>query len=93
MEYITNIVCIYLIIMNIVGFLSMGVDKKRAKNGKWRIKEKTLFLVAIIGGSAGSVLGMNIFHHKTKHRVFAIGMPLILILQTIFILFLFGKYK
>jgi uncharacterized membrane protein YsdA (DUF1294 family) len=69
------------------------VDKKRAKNGKWRIKEKTLFLVAIIGGSAGSVLGMNIFHHKTKHRVFAIGMPLILILQTIFILFLFGKYK
>lgn len=93
MEYITNIVYIYLIIMNIVGFLSMGVDKMRAKNGKWRIKEKTLFLVAIIGGSAGSVLGMNIFHHKTKHRVFVIGMPLILILQTICILFLFGKYK
>lgn len=93
MEYINKIVIIYLIVMNAVGFFSMGVDKTRAKNNKWRIKEKTLFLIAIIGGSAGAILGMKIFHHKTKHRVFVIGMPLILILQTIFIIFLFCKFK
>jgi len=61
----------------------MGVDKIKAKRRKWRIPEATLFLVALIGGSIGSIVGMYIFRHKTKHMSFVIGMPLILVLQMI----------
>ncbi len=71
----------YLLIVNIVGFAMMGIDKKRAIRGAWRISEASLFLVAIIGGSVGSILGMNTFRHKTKHWYFKYGMPAILILQ------------
>ena len=72
---------IYLLIINLAGFLVMFLDKQKAKKGKWRIPEKTLFLFAIIGGSIGTNLGMNLFRHKTKHWYFKFGMPLILILQ------------
>lgn len=92
MEMINKIVIIYLIVMNVVGFSSMGVDKKRARNNEWRIKEKTLFLIAIIGGSLGSVLGMKVFHHKTKHKAFVIGMPIILLLQILLLIFLFNNF-
>lgn len=61
----------------------MGIDKTKAKRRKWRIPEATLFLVAIIGGSIGSIAGMYIFRHKTKHWYFVIGMPVILALQVI----------
>lgn len=71
----------FLIVMNIIGFASMGIDKKRAQRSAFRIPEATLFAIAIIGGSLGSILGMRIFHHKTKHWYFKFGMPLILILQ------------
>jgi len=71
----------YLLIVNIVGFAMMGIDKKRAIRGAWRIPEASLFLAAIIGGSVGSILGMNLFRHKTKHWYFKYGMPAILILQ------------
>jgi uncharacterized membrane protein YsdA (DUF1294 family) len=54
----------------------MGIDKKRAKAGEWRIPEKALFLAALFGGGVGSTLGMYVFHHKTKHWYFALGMPL-----------------
>ena len=82
MEQIFRIfAAIYLIGMNLAGFLSMKVDKERARKKKWRIKECTLFLVALLGGSLGSLLGMRLFHHKTKHWYFVIGMPAILILQ------------
>jgi uncharacterized membrane protein YsdA (DUF1294 family) len=91
MEVMYKVIILYLIVMNMVGFFSMGVDKKRAKSNEWRIKEKTLFFIAAIGGSAGSVLGMKIFHHKTKHRTFVIGMPSILIVQIILIMFLFNR--
>ena len=91
MEIIDKIAILYLIIMNVVGFSSMGVDKRRAKNSEWRIREKTLFLIAILGGSVGSILGMKIFHHKTKHTTFVIGMPIILLLQIILLIFLFNK--
>jgi uncharacterized membrane protein YsdA (DUF1294 family) len=70
----------------------MGMDKKRAKSNEWRIKEKTLFFIAIIGGSAGSLLGMKVYRHKTKHTAFVVGMPLILIVQIILIIFLFNKF-
>ena len=58
-----------------------GIDKKRAKKGQWRIPEKTLFLSAILGGSIGAILGMYIFHHKTKHWYFQVGIPAIMIVQ------------
>ena len=70
---------IYLLIINILAILVMGLDKRRARNQAWRIPEKTLFFLSIIGGSLGSVAGMYLFHHKTRHWYFAIGMPLILV--------------
>ncbi|CQR48090.1 hypothetical protein BN1058_02435 [Paraliobacillus sp. PM-2] len=79
---------IYIIIVNSMSFVMMGIDKRRSKKRKWRIPEKKLWLVAIIGGSIGSIIGMRFFRHKTKHRTFIIGMPMLLILQIIFILFL-----
>ncbi|WP_331665352.1 DUF1294 domain-containing protein [Anaerocolumna sp.] len=92
MEVIYKVVILYLIILNVVGFFSMGVDKKRAKNNEWRIKEKTLFFIAIIGGSAGSLLGMKVYRHKTKHTAFVIGMPIILIVQILLVVFLFYRF-
>ncbi len=71
----------YMIIINIVAFFLMGIDKKKAQLGAWRIPEKTLFLSAIIGGSVGAIAGMRLFRHKTKHRSFVIGMPAIFIAQ------------
>lgn len=71
----------YWIIINIVAFFLMGIDKKKARTGAWRIPEKTLFLSAILGGSIGSICGMQLFRHKTKHKSFVIGMPAILVVQ------------
>ena len=71
----------YLIFLNLVGFLIMGEDKRRAKMHRGRISERMLFLVSILGGSIGTWAGMYVFRHKTRHWYFVIGMPLILILQ------------
>ena len=72
----------YLVIVNLVAFLMMGSDKRRAKkDGARRISEKALFLSALLGGSAGAILGMRLFRHKTKHWYFVWGMPAILLLQ------------
>lgn len=71
----------YWMIINIVAFFLMGIDKKKARTGAWRIPEKTLFLSAILGGSIGSICGMQLFRHKTKHKSFVIGMPTILVVQ------------
>ena len=78
---------IYLGIINLIGLFSMFLDKQKAKRGKWRIPEKTLFLLAVIGGSLGTTLGMHMFRHKTKHWYFKFGMPMILILQFVLILY------
>lgn len=78
---ILNVIALYLIIINIAGFAAMGIDKQKAIRHRWRVRESTLFLIALIGGSAGSIVGMRVFHHKTRHWYFAYGMPLILILQ------------
>ena len=86
-----KIILIYIVIINLIGFLSMWLDKKKAIKHQYRISEKTLFLVAILGGSIGSILGMRKFRHKTKHWYFRCGMPLILIIQCILIGFLY-KY-
>lgn len=77
------ILYLYLIAINIIGLIMMGVDKSKAKNHQWRIPEKTLILVAVIGGSLGSIIGMHTFRHKTKHAKFYIGLPLILIIQVV----------
>ena len=73
----------YLIIINVITFFMYGVDKEKARKGEWRIKEKDLILVALIGGSVGAFLGMHFFHHKTRHWYFRYGIPAIMILQII----------
>ena len=71
--------------INLIGFALMGIDKHKAKKRAFRIPEATLFIVAIIGGSIGSIIGMYAFRHKTKHFSFVYGMPFILILQIILV--------
>ena len=80
---------IYLAVMNILGFALMGTDKSRARNGKWRIRERTLFLFSLLGGSIGTLTGMYVFRHKTKHWYFVIGMPLILVAQLALVLWIY----
>ena len=75
----------YLIAVNLIGFALMGIDKYKAKKRAFRIPEATLFIVAIIGGSIGSIIGMYAFRHKTRHWYFVYGMPAILILQILLI--------
>ena len=78
----------YLILINLVGILSMYLDKYFAKNNMYRISERNLFLIAVIGGSIGSIIGMYKFRHKTKHKQFTIGLPSILIFQMLILNFL-----
>lgn len=82
-----QLLIIYFILINLIGFFAMMIDKRRAKRGAWRIPEKTLFTIAIIFGSVGVSLGMKRFRHKTKHKSFVIGIPTIEIVQLILILF------
>ena len=72
---------IYFLVMNLMGLGAMGIDKWKAKNGMWRIPEKVLFGISLLGGSIGSWTGMYLFHHKTRHWYFVMGMPAILVAQ------------
>ena len=81
MKDIMQIAGLYLLLINGVGFLLMGIDKRRAKRGAWRISEKSLFLPPLLGGTVGAILGMRVFHHKTKHWYFRIFFPLLAIVQ------------
>ena len=83
MDIYAKIGLTYIVIINLAGLLSMYIDKRKAIKNKWRIPEKTLFLIAILGGSVGSITGMHLFRHKTKHWYFKYGMPAILIIQII----------
>ena len=98
---IVNALLYYLIVINIVTFLVYGIDKwrstsgrllptgrKKAKQGSWRISEATLLILAVIGGSIGALLGMKIWHHKTMHKKFKYGLPLILLAQIALIYFI-----
>ena len=71
----------YLMVINIVTFLVYGIDKIKAKQGSWRISEATLLIFAVIGGSIGALLGMQVWHHKTMYKKFKYGLPLILLAQ------------
>ena len=74
----------YLLVVNIVGFLIMGIDKQKARKGAYRISEVKLWLIAVIGGAVGSTIAMYYFRHKTKHNHFKIGFPLLAFLQLFF---------
>ena len=76
-----NIILGYLLAVNIATFFLYGIDKYKAKKGRWRISEATLLLMAVIGGSIGAWVGMRIWHHKTMHKKFKYGIPIIIILQ------------
>ena len=84
----TRIVIYYLIAINILTFLVYGIDKWKARKGKWRISEATLLLLAAVGGSVGAWAGMSVWHHKTLHKKFRYGVPLILIIHVALIIFL-----
>ena len=86
MEVISYI-AIYLLVINLAGFVSMGLDKSKARRNKWRIPEATLFLFAVFGGSIGCLIGMRTFHHKTQKPKFYIGMPVILAVQAVILLY------
>ncbi len=86
---IFKLIVSYLLIMNLVAFAIMGIDKKKAIHHKYRIPEKTLFLSALLGGSLGSIMGMQLFRHKTKHWYFVLGMPAILVFQILLFLLLY----
>ncbi|MBQ9990529.1 MAG: DUF1294 domain-containing protein [Lachnospiraceae bacterium] len=79
----------YLMLMNLLGLLSMLIDKKKARKRAFRIPESTLFMIAILGGSLGSLIGVHLFHHKTRHRSFTIGLPVLLVLQLLLLLLLY----
>lgn len=92
-NYISLMIVAYLVLMSVLGYISMYSDKKRAIQHKYRIPEKTLFIIALMGGSIGSILGMQQFRHKTKHWYFKYGMPSILFLQCIIILYMWYMQK
>lgn len=81
-----TLIIIYLASINFISFIVMGVDKYKARKRAWRIPESTLFVLALIGGSVGSIAGMHLFHHKTRHWYFLYGMPAILIIQVLIVI-------
>lgn len=88
---IKTLFAIYFIIVNAVGFIMSAVDKSAAKKHKWRVPEKNLFAVSFLGGAVGTLMSMLIFRHKTKHKRFMIGIPLIISAQIFLFAFLILK--
>ena len=80
---ILKAIVIYLAAINVITFRMFGADKARAAKGRWRRSEAALILAALLGGSTGALAGMRIFHHKTRHRKFTVGIPVILVLQSV----------
>ena len=74
---------LYFVALNLLDFALMGIDKWKAKKRAWRIPEATLFIIAIIGGALGGTIGMHVFHHKTRHRSFRVGLPALLAAQAV----------
>lgn len=86
-----QLILIYLVAMNVVTFFMYGIDKWKAKRSKWRISEATLLGLAVIGGSIGAWLGMRVWHHKTMHKKFQLGIPLIIVAQVAMIIWLSSR--
>ncbi len=92
MSEIHKIIIIYLTSINVATFITYGIDKLKAKRSKWRIREASLLLLAVLGGSIGALLGMKVWHHKTMHKKFKYGVPAILIVQMAIIGYLLMKH-
>ena len=84
-------ICVILLVINVLAFALMGIDKLKAKAGAWRIPEKTLFLVTALFGGLGGTLGMTFFRHKTKHWYFKLGFPALLVIQIALLALLLPK--
>ena len=85
--FTTQNILIYILIINVITFFIMWFDKHEAKIGDWRVPERTLFLLVLLGGGIGGIAGMYVFRHKTRKWYFKIGFPAILIMQIIFIIY------
>ena len=85
-----NILIAWLVVINLFAFALFCIDKRRAIQNRWRIKESTLFLVSLAGGALGSLVAMNIFRHKTKTAKFVVGIPFLFLLNVACIIALFG---
>lgn len=83
----------YIILINVIAFIVYGVDKWKARKGKWRISEASLLFLAFIGGSIGAYVGMQVWRHKTKHLKFTLGVPLILLLQILLLIYILYKFR
>lgn len=83
-----KIIIIYYLLINLIAFIAMYVDKQKAKKNEWRISEKTLIMLSVIGGSIGMLCGMNLFRHKTKHAKFKYGVPIIIIIQIAIVVYI-----
>lgn len=86
-----DIVLPYLVVINVATFFTYGLDKWKAKRSRWRIREAALLLLAVLGGSIGAWLGMKVWHHKTQHKKFKVGIPIIIIVQAIIIWYFFFR--
>lgn len=85
-------IIIYIIVINLISFFAMFLDKRKAKYGRWRIPEQTLLILALIGGSIGGIIGMYTFRHKTQKLRFSVGFPVIFILQIILIFLVWNDF-
>ena len=86
-----TVLLVWLAVINLLTFIVYGADKRRARKGTWRVPEKTLFLLPLLGGSIGALLGMRVFHHKTKHWYFVWGIPAILLAQIALAIWIYTK--
>lgn len=91
MPELTKVLTIYLVTINVATFFVYGIDKWKAKHTKWRITEAALLLLAVFGGSIGAWLGMKEWHHKTLHKMFKYGIPLIIIVQVAIVLWILRR--
>ena len=88
-----HIIVIYLVVINVATFFTYGIDKWKAKCSKWRIREAALLRQAVLGGSVGAWLGMKVWHHKTMHKKFKYGLPLILLAQIALIAYIISRLE
>ncbi len=88
----TRLLLYYLLAVNLLTFATYGIDKYKARHARWRVREASLLLLAALGGSIGALLGMHLFHHKTQHKKFRYGVPLILLAQMAVAVFCYYRY-
>lgn len=88
----TRLLLYYLLAVNLLTFATYGIDKYKARHARWRVREASLLLLAALGGSIGALLGMHLFHHKTQHKKFRYGVPLILLAQVAVAVFCYYRY-